>query len=117
MSCMAMTNETTAPPFSNDEERWAAVARRDRTADGAFYYSVQTTGVYCRPSCAARLAHREHVRFHTTYAEAEQAGFRPCKRCRPTEPGLAEQHAAAVAKVCRLIEATDDMPNLEALAK
>jgi AraC family transcriptional regulator, regulatory protein of adaptative response / methylated-DNA-[protein]-cysteine methyltransferase len=106
-----------SPPFSSDEARWEAVVRRDRAADGAFYYAVQTTGVYCRPSCAARLARRAHVRFHTTCAEAEQAGFRPCKRCRPNEPGLAEQHAAAVAKACRLIEAAADMPNLDALAE
>jgi len=107
----------TSPPFANDEARWEAVVRRDRTADGAFYYSVRTTGVYCRPSCAARLARREHVRFHATCEEAEQAGFRPCKRCRPHEPALAAQHAAAMAKACRLIEATEDMPNLDALAE
>ena len=106
----------TAPPFSSDDERWEAVVRGDRTADGAFYYAVQTTGVYCRPSCAARLARREHVRFHATCEEAEQAGFRPCKRCRPHQSGLAEQHAAAVAKACHLIEAAEDMPNLNALA-
>jgi AraC family transcriptional regulator of adaptative response/methylated-DNA-[protein]-cysteine methyltransferase len=106
----------TSPLFSSDDARWEAVVRRDRAADGAFYYAVRTTGVYCRPSCAARLARREHARFYATCAEAEQAGFRPCKRCRPTEPALAEQHAAAVAKACRLIEATEDMPNLEALA-
>ena len=93
-----------------------AVVQRDRAADGAFYYSVRTTGVYCRPSCAARLARREHVRFHATREEAEQAGFRPCKRCRPTEPALAEQYAAVVAKACHLIEAAEDMLNLEALA-
>src|SRR5215831_16421545 len=116
----AATLTTTAPsssPFANDEARWEAVVRRDRTADGAFYYAVQTTGVYCRPSCAARLARREHVRFHATCAEAEQAGFRPCKRCRPHEPALAAQHAAAVTKACHLIEATEDMPNLDALAE
>jgi AraC family transcriptional regulator of adaptative response/methylated-DNA-[protein]-cysteine methyltransferase len=106
----------TLPPFSNDEARWEAVVRRDRAADGVFYYSVRTTGVYCRPSCAARLARREHVRFHATCEEAEQAGFRPCKRCRPTAPALAEQHAAAVAKACHLIEAAEDVPNLDALA-
>src|SRR6266571_6971279 len=117
MSFMATNHETATPPFSPDAERWAAVVRRDRNADGIFYYSVQTTGVYCRPSCAARLARREHVRFHATCAEAEQAGFRPCKRCRPTAPALAEHHAAAVAKACRLIEAAADMPNLEALAE
>src|SRR5215468_10017371 len=111
-SAPAMTQTArTSPPFSSDEARWEAVVRRDRTADGAFYYSVRTTSVYCRPSCAARLARREHVRFHTTYEEAAQAGFRPCKRCRPTEPALATQHAAAVAQACRLIEATEDMPS------
>jgi AraC family transcriptional regulator of adaptative response/methylated-DNA-[protein]-cysteine methyltransferase len=106
----------TSLPFSSDAERWEAVVQRDRTADGAFYYAVRTTGVYCRPSCAARLARREHVHFHVTCAEAEQAGFRPCKRCRPHEPALAAQHAAAVAEACRMIEAAEDMPNLEALA-
>src|SRR5882672_7736915 len=94
------TTAPTSPPFSHDAARWEAVVRRDRTADGAFYYAVQTTGVYCRPSCAARLARREHVRFYATCAEAEQAGFRPCKRCRPHQSALAEQHAAAVAKTC-----------------
>jgi len=117
-SAPAMTQTArTSPPFSSDDARWEAVVRRDRTADGAFYYSVRTTGVYCRPSCAARLARREHVRFHATCAEAEQAGFRPCKRCRPHEPALAAQHAAAMAKACRLIETTEDMPNLDALAE
>src|SRR5215472_4336282 len=116
MDSPTTANDRTPPCFASDDQRWTAVKGRDRTADGAFYYSVRTTGVYCRPSCAARLARREHVRFHATCAEAEQAGFRPCKRCRPHEPALAAQHAAAMAKACRLIEATEDMPNLDALA-
>jgi AraC family transcriptional regulator, regulatory protein of adaptative response / methylated-DNA-[protein]-cysteine methyltransferase len=62
---------------------WEAVFRRDRGADGAFLYSVRTTGVYCRPSRKARLPRREHVVFHATGADAAGAGFRPCKRCRP----------------------------------
>jgi AraC family transcriptional regulator, regulatory protein of adaptative response / methylated-DNA-[protein]-cysteine methyltransferase len=73
-------------PFASDTDRWNAVVRRDRAANGVFYYSVKTTGVYCRPSCSARLARRENVRFHTTGADAEAAGFRPCKRCRPNQP-------------------------------
>src|SRR5215813_12258732 len=105
-----------SPPFSSDDARWEAVVRGDRAADGVFYYAVRTTGVYCRPSCAARLARREHVRYHTTCEEAEQAGFRPCKRCRPHQLALAEQHAAAVTKACHLIEAAEDMPNLNTLA-
>jgi AraC family transcriptional regulator of adaptative response/methylated-DNA-[protein]-cysteine methyltransferase len=103
--------------FSTDAERWAAVVGRDRRADGVFYFSVRTTGVYCRPSCAARPARRENVRFHATAADAERAGFRPCKRCRPDGHGLDETRAAAVAKACRMIETAEEMPSLDALAK
>jgi AraC family transcriptional regulator of adaptative response/methylated-DNA-[protein]-cysteine methyltransferase len=103
-------------PFSNEDDRWTAVVRRDRSADGVFYYSVLTTGVYCRPSCQSRLARRENVDFHTTCEEAEKAGFRPCKRCRPNEPPLAERRAAAVAKACRMIEEAEKVPSLSALA-
>jgi AraC family transcriptional regulator of adaptative response/methylated-DNA-[protein]-cysteine methyltransferase len=117
MFMMSERKEQNSTRFSNDDDRWAAVVGRDRDAEGMFYYSVRTTGVYCRPTCAARLARRENVRFHATCEEAERAGFRPCKRCRPTEPGLAEQRAAAVAKACRLIETAEDMPSLDALAE
>jgi AraC family transcriptional regulator, regulatory protein of adaptative response / methylated-DNA-[protein]-cysteine methyltransferase len=103
--------------IENDEDRWAAVLRRDPKADGAFFYSVKTTGVYCRPTCGARPARAENVAFHLTREEAEACGFRPCKRCRPNEPALAEQHAAAVAKACRLIENSGQMPTLETLAE
>ncbi len=65
-----------------DDARWTAVTARDGRSDGSFVYSVVTTGVYCRPSCAARPK-RENVRFHATCADAEAAGFRPCKRCKP----------------------------------
>ena len=99
-----------------DDELWAAVVRRDPTADGTFYYSVGTTGVYCRPSCAARRARRENVRFHPTCNDAERAGFRACKRCRPNEAPLQERRAAAVAAACRLIEAAETIPTLTVLA-
>jgi AraC family transcriptional regulator of adaptative response/methylated-DNA-[protein]-cysteine methyltransferase len=101
---------------ANDDPRWEAILRRDRTADGSFLYSVRTTGVYCRPSCGARRPRREHVAFHATAADAERAGFRPCRRCRPDLPSIAERQAAQVAVLCRLIEAADEMPTLEALA-
>jgi AraC family transcriptional regulator of adaptative response/methylated-DNA-[protein]-cysteine methyltransferase len=73
-------------PVTSDEARWAAVVARDPSADGKFYYSVRTTGVYCRPSCKARPALRKNVGFHASCAEAEQAGFRACKRCKPDRP-------------------------------
>ena len=84
------------------DPRWAAVIARDRSADGTFYYSVSTTGAYCRPSCPARHAKPAHVRFHRTRAEAERAGFRPCKRCKPDreEPGeLTDGIAARIAAI------------------
>lgn len=99
-----------------DDPRWAAVLARDARADGVFYYSVRTTGLYCRPSCPARTARPENVRFHSTREEAEQAGFRPCKRCKPDQPPLAEQNAAKVAEACRIIEEAESAPSLAELA-
>ena len=103
--------------FASDEARWAAVVRRDTQADGQFYYSVRTTGVYCRPSCPSRPALRRNVAFHASCKAAEHAGFRACKRCLPNAAGLAEQHAAGVAKACQLIENSAEMPNLDMLAQ
>lgn len=105
------------PTFASDAERWEAVQRRDRAADGEFFYSVLTTGVYCRPSCGARLPRSENVRFHASCEAAERAGFRPCKRCKPGTAGLAEQHNRAVADACRRIETAEALPNLETLAE
>jgi AraC family transcriptional regulator, regulatory protein of adaptative response / methylated-DNA-[protein]-cysteine methyltransferase len=76
---------------ATQDTRWQAVIVRDRNFDGHFYYAVRTTGVYCRPSCAARLAKPENVSFYETPEEAERAGFRPCKRCKPGEPALSGQ--------------------------
>jgi AraC family transcriptional regulator, regulatory protein of adaptative response / methylated-DNA-[protein]-cysteine methyltransferase len=117
MIAVAIEREPASARFVTADERWAAVVRRDAAADGRFYYSVRTTGVYCRPSCAARRARRENVAFHATCAEAEAAGFRPCKRCRPNEAALAERQAAAVAGACRLIEQAEEAPSLDALAR
>src|SRR6266545_4936208 len=117
MSLLMRANETPRKSsLLDDDACWKAVKRRDRAADGTFFYSVRTTGVYCRPSCAARLPRRENVTFHKTCADAERAGFRPCKRCRPNEPALAEAHAAAVARACRMIEEAEEAPSLDALA-
>jgi AraC family transcriptional regulator of adaptative response/methylated-DNA-[protein]-cysteine methyltransferase len=105
------------PAFNTDDERWAAVQQRAREADGIFYYSVRTTGVYCQPSCPSRGAKRANVAFHGTREQAEAAGFRACLRCKPDQPPLAERKAAAVAQACRLIEAAEDEPDLETLAQ
>ena len=108
--------KTNLAAVTENDSRWAAVIARDPAADGKFYYSVKTTGVYCRPSCPSRPARPENVQFHATRVAAEQAGFRPCKRCKPDQPSLMEQHAAKVAEICRLIENAEIVPSLEELA-
>jgi AraC family transcriptional regulator of adaptative response/methylated-DNA-[protein]-cysteine methyltransferase len=113
----AMKIETIAEPYASIDARWAAVQRRDRGADGIFYYSVRTTGVYCRPSCGARPALRANVAFHASCAQAEAAGFRPCLRCKPGQPSLSERQAQLVADACRLIDAQDEVPDLDAVAR
>jgi AraC family transcriptional regulator of adaptative response/methylated-DNA-[protein]-cysteine methyltransferase len=112
-----MKIETIAEPYASPDARWAAVQSRDRGADGVFYYSVRTTGVYCRPSCGARPALRANVAFHASCAAAEAAGFRPCLRCKPDQPPLSERQAQLVADACRLIDAQDEAPDLDAVAR
>jgi len=114
MSIAAMAPAKEAPDFSTDAERWQAVVARDRRADGRFYTSVATTGIYCRPSCGARRPKRENVAFYATPQDAERAGFRPCKRCRPDE---IDRQAAAVAEACRLIAAAETPLSLAELAE
>ncbi len=120
MSDMADLADTRTDPqtsrYATDDAKWAAVVARDKQADGEFFYSVRTTGVFCRPSCGARLARRENVAFHTDMAAAERAGFRPCKRCKPDQGALDARHAALVTAACRRIEAAEVPPSLETLA-
>ena len=113
---MSNPNEMRALATVSDP-RWASVLARDAAADGRFFYSVRTTGVYCRPSCAARSARPENVEFHATAADAERAGFRACRRCKPDQPARAEQHAAAIAELCRFIERSERAPTLDELAE
>ncbi len=108
-------NEAAAARTRTDP-RWAAVVARDRGADGDFFYSVRSTGVYCRPSCGARTARPENVTFHATAADAERAGFRPCKRCRPDRLSRSSEQAAIIEKLCRYIETAEQPPTLEELA-
>ena len=105
-----------AAATSNDP-RWAKVQTRDASADGSFFYSVATTGVYCRPSCGARAARPENVAFHATVAGAERRGFRACLRCKPDQPHYHERKAAWVARLCRILEESDPTPTLDQLAR
>jgi AraC family transcriptional regulator of adaptative response/methylated-DNA-[protein]-cysteine methyltransferase len=103
--------------FATDAARWQAVLRRDAAADGRFYYSVRTTGIYCRPSCGSRTAKRENVQFYDSTADAEKCGFRPCKRCRPDAQSQRERYGSIVGAACRAIRASEEPPSLAFLAK
>ncbi|MBV8192731.1 MAG: bifunctional DNA-binding transcriptional regulator/O6-methylguanine-DNA methyltransferase Ada [Alphaproteobacteria bacterium] len=89
------------------ETCWTAVRRRDRAYNGRFWFSVRTTGVYCLPSCAARPPLRKNVAFHASPADAEAAGFRPCKRCKPTDWQADLGLSKPVAHACALFDSAD----------
>ena len=102
----------------NDDAKWQAVQDRDHAMDGAFVYGVLTTGIYCRPSCAARRALRGNVRFFESPAEAGEAGLRPCRRCRPLEHWQGDPEIERLLALCRRIEADPDaLPDGAALAR
>lgn len=100
----------------HDESRWASVLANDGRADGVFVYAVKTTGVYCRPSCKSRPPRPENVVFFESVAQAERAGFRPCKRCTPDRIAPAQRKADTIARACRLIEESEKTPQLTQLA-
>ena len=110
------TPANTCLPSVTDDPRWRRVLARDKTADGQFWYSVATTGVYCRPSCPSRTANPENVQLHGTLQSAKATGFRPCRRCNPNGLSIEAENAALVVKACRLIEEREEEPSLEDLA-
>jgi AraC family transcriptional regulator of adaptative response/methylated-DNA-[protein]-cysteine methyltransferase len=103
-------------PIVANDPRWARIVARDRTADGHLWYSVMTTGVYCRPSCPSRTANPKNVQLHDTVEEARATGYRPCKRCHPDGLSVDAENAAIVARACRLIEQSEEQPSLTDLA-
>lgn len=119
MSSLAPVLRRDRPEAMNDDARlsddaaWAAVIGRDRTMDGRFVTGVLTTGIYCRPSCAARHPKRENVRFFGTGAEARDFGLRPCLRCKPDD---VTREAEALERVFALLEEAETPPSLAELA-
>ncbi|MEL6349310.1 MAG: bifunctional DNA-binding transcriptional regulator/O6-methylguanine-DNA methyltransferase Ada [Myxococcota bacterium] len=103
--------------MSSPDPRWQAVIDRDHAADGAFVYAVETTGIYCRPTCPSRRPLRKNVRFHPDADAAEAAGFRPCRRCNPRRPPLLRQQADVIARLCAMIDRKGAPVRLEDLAK
>jgi AraC family transcriptional regulator of adaptative response/methylated-DNA-[protein]-cysteine methyltransferase len=116
MTMTTLKKQKTAAKLVADDPRWVQVVARDRSADGQFWYSVATTGIYCRPSCPSRAANPKNVQLHDTLEHAKATGFRPCKRCNPDGLSFDAENAALVAKACRLIENSEEEPTLNDLA-
>jgi AraC family transcriptional regulator of adaptative response/methylated-DNA-[protein]-cysteine methyltransferase len=116
MTAMHTRTAKPKPPSVADDPRWTRIVARDKTADGHLWYSVATTGVYCRPSCPSRVANPKNVQLHDSLESARATGFRPCRRCNPDGPSIECENAALVAKACRIIEKSEEEPSLEELA-
>jgi AraC family transcriptional regulator, regulatory protein of adaptative response / methylated-DNA-[protein]-cysteine methyltransferase len=104
------------PPPVADDPRWVRIVARDKSADGHLWYSVATTGVYCRPSCPSRTANPGNVQLHDTLQSARATGFRPCRRCNPDGLSRESENAVLIAKACRIIEESEEEPSLETVA-
>ena len=115
---MPSRSRTLAPRTrdASQDPRWAALQARDPAADGRFVYAVRTTGVYGRPSSAARLPRPENVEFFDCARDAEAAGYRPSRRVLSDRSTIATRHAALVAAACREIESAASAPSLGELA-
>ena len=100
----------------NDDQRWQSVLERDSDVDGQFVFAVQTTGIFCRPSCTARHALRKKVRFFPDAQAALMAGFRPCKRCQPDKANARQHRLDKITLACQLLEQESSI-TLDALAE
>lgn len=95
--------------WKDDQEKlWQAVLARDSRFDGSFVFAVSSTGIYCRASCPSRRPRRDRVTFFRLPEAAEQAGFRPCRRCHPQKARGIEAQVEMVQRACRFIEAQDE---------
>ncbi|MHB8134740.1 MAG: bifunctional DNA-binding transcriptional regulator/O6-methylguanine-DNA methyltransferase Ada [Anaerolineaceae bacterium] len=114
---MTKTNRFVHTNISTIEDpRWKAFVSRDPAAVGQFYTAVKTTGIYCLPTCSARLPKPENILFFDTIQAAEQAGFRPCKRCKPDQIEQENKNIALITKICRILEVEEEIPSLDQLA-
>ena len=115
MRTAAPTLDGNTSPLISDP-RWGRIIARDKTADELFWYSVATTGIYCRPSCPSRAANPGNVTIHDTLISARQSGCRPCKRCNPEGSSTDAENAALIEAAVRMIERADAPPVLADLA-
>ena len=116
MNTLVTEKPKEATTATERDPRWARVIARDASADGTFWVLGGNNRVFGRPSCPSRTANTKNARVHNTIAEAEAAGFRACRRCKPNQASLGVQNARTVARICRLSEQAEEIPPLAELA-
>lgn len=116
MTSTLADNRQSNPISVANDPRWARIVARDKSADGHLWYSVSTTGVYCRPSCPSRVANPKNVRLHDSLASAKATGYRPCKRCNPDGPSIEDENTELVTRACRKIAESEEELSLGELA-
>jgi AraC family transcriptional regulator, regulatory protein of adaptative response / methylated-DNA-[protein]-cysteine methyltransferase len=117
MEYRSMSQSSPVPSrILTDDDRWQAVVSRDRSVEGQFVLAVHTTGIFCRPGCPARTPKRENTSFFATPADAIRAGYRPCKRCKPTGESITDKQRHIVEDAQRQIEAADTALTLDDIA-
>ncbi len=104
-------------PHTTESARWDALVSRDRAVASDFVYAVRSTGIYCRPGCASRRPRRDRVTFFDTFAEAERAGFRPCRRCRPRDAAVSDPWLERIRRACAYLADVEGHPTLASLAR
>lgn len=102
--------------FTTEDARWKAVIENDSTADGVFLYGVVSTGVYCNPSCASKKPNQQNIVYFMTCEEAESAGYRACKRCKPNDTSKVSETKQKIIRACRIIEKCEHQLKLHELA-
>lgn len=102
--------------MTSDEYRWQTIKSRETTVEQPFFYAVKTTGIFCRPGCASRLPNRDNVEFFASCEEARQAGYRPCRRCRPQGLSAEKRREEIIIHACRVMEGRETPLKLDELA-
>lgn len=112
-----MVNESKVKTADKLDWQWRAVEAKNREFDGAFYFAVQTTGIFCRPSCPSKTAKRQNVSFFISTNEAEKAGFRACMRCKPKDEYFPGAAAKLVIKALKILHGGEiDVPTIDELS-
>jgi len=113
-----MDKEASLTIIWNEDLLWRAVLEKDATLVGHLVYAVRSTGIYCKPTCSSRRPRRENVLFFHSNAEAEAAGFRPCRRCHPEDNLSQNDQVDMVRQACALMENSPELPpSLETLSQ